>query len=46
MLEPVLHFGALLASLGGLGQRGGALFRGKGRKSHAVHLRVWKEMKC
>ncbi|GHF53098.1 hypothetical protein GCM10018790_33570 [Kitasatospora xanthocidica] len=43
MLEPVLDLGALPASLGGLGERGGALFRGKGRKSHAVHLRCgWK----
>ncbi|GAA4665832.1 hypothetical protein GCM10023347_17860 [Streptomyces chumphonensis] len=35
MLEPVLDLGALPASRGGLLKRGCALFRGKGRKSHA-----------
>ncbi|GAA3883027.1 hypothetical protein GCM10022227_45710 [Streptomyces sedi] len=35
MLEPILDLGALPASRGGLLKRGCALFRGKGRKSHA-----------
>ncbi|EPY93134.1 hypothetical protein K530_49640 [Streptomyces noursei CCRC 11814] len=35
MLEPILDLGALPASRGGLFERGSALFRGKGRKSHA-----------
>ena len=35
VLQLVLHVGALPASIGSLGERGGALFRGKGRKSHA-----------
>ncbi|GAA0381448.1 hypothetical protein GCM10010319_69840 [Streptomyces blastmyceticus] len=35
MLEPILDLGALPASRGGLFERGCALFRGKGRKSHA-----------
>ncbi|AJE86835.1 hypothetical protein SLNWT_6459 [Streptomyces albus] len=35
MLESILHLGPLPASRGGLFERGCALFRGKGRKSHA-----------
>jgi hypothetical protein len=35
VLEPILDLGALPASRGGLLERGCALFRGKGRKSHA-----------
>ena len=35
VLEPVLDLGPLPASRGGLLERGCALFRGKGRKSHA-----------
>jgi hypothetical protein len=35
VLEPILDLGALPASRGGLLERGSALFRGKGRKSHA-----------
>ncbi|GGQ37677.1 hypothetical protein GCM10010233_64630 [Streptomyces pseudogriseolus] len=35
MLESILDLGPLPASRGGLFERGCALFRGKGRKSHA-----------
>jgi hypothetical protein len=35
VLESILDLGPLPASRGGLFERGCALFRGKGRKSHA-----------